>query len=172
MRAFLLPLAFATTLGLAACAGFQPLYATPGVQPAFAGIAVATPDGRTGHLLREQLNDELGAGRDGPVRYRLELAYDETRFPRGLRVDNTADRYELSLQVDYTLVDAATGQTVTNGRVAPSVVFDSADQPYAGVQAGQDASLRAAGQAARLIRLDLMRYFAQQSAAGTLPTGG
>lgn len=172
MRPLLLALSAVGVLALGACAGFQPLYATPGVQPAFAGIAVATPDGRTGHLLREQLDDELGAGRDGPVRYRLELAYDENRYPRGLRVDNTADRYELSLQVTYTLIDAATGQTVTSGTVLPSVVFDSADQPYAGVQAGQDASLRAAGQAARLIRLDLMRFFARQPAAGTLPAGG
>lgn len=172
MRRLSLLAALSAAGALAACAGFQPMYGTPGVSPALAGIAVQTADGRTGHLLREELDDQLGAGRTGPTRYRLELAYDETRFPRGLRVDNTADRYELVLQVNWTLIDATSGQTVTAGQVRPSVTFDSADQPYAGVQAGQDAAERAAGQAARLIRLDLMRFFAERSAAGTLPAAG
>lgn len=154
----------AISLVLASC-GFTPLYATPGVTPALTRIAVATPDGRTGHLLREQLDDQLATDHHADPRYRLALHYDERRYERGLRVDNTADRIEVLLAVDWTLTDAASGAVVAGGRVAPSVTYDSADQPYAGVSANLDAQERAAAEAARLITLDLARFFATRPAA-------
>lgn len=155
---------FCAALSLAGC-GFQPLYATPGVTPALTRISVPTPDGRTGTFLREALDDQLATDRDQPPLYRLTLAYDEDRYERGLRIDNTANRYEVALLVNYGVVDATTGQVVASGSVRPLVSFDSADQPYQGVAANLDASERAAREAARLIRLDLARFFAGRSTA-------
>ena len=43
---------------LAAC-GFSPLYGKPGVTSSLAAIQVATPEGRTGELIREHLDDVL-----------------------------------------------------------------------------------------------------------------
>ncbi len=149
---------------LASC-GFRPMYAAGGVTPALTRIAVPTPDGRTGHYLREQLDDQLATDRSQPPRYRLTLDYDEDRYERGLRIDNTANRYEVALLVNYALFDATTGAQVATGSVRPQVSFDSADQPYQGIVGNLDASERAATEAARLIRLDLARFFASQTVA-------
>lgn len=164
MRSPLAPLAALACAALVGACGFTPLYATPGVTPALTRIAVATPDGRTGHFLREQLDDQLATDHRAEPRYRLALHYDETRFERGLRIDNTADRYEVNLRVDWTLTDVATGAAITAGQVNPAVTYDSADQPYAGVTANLDAQERVATEAARLIRLDLARFFATRPA--------
>ena len=58
---------------LSAC-GFTPLYAAPGVTPGLAAVQVVTPDGRTGHLLSEDLQDDLASDVGKPPLYRLALA--------------------------------------------------------------------------------------------------
>ena len=35
--------------------------------------------------------------------YRLDLNVNQSRDPRGLRLDNVAERYALTITVDYTL---------------------------------------------------------------------
>lgn len=144
---------------LAAGCGFTPLYAQRGLSPTLSVIEVVTPDTRSGYLLREELDDELGRDRGRPTEYTLTLDVDEDRFARGLRVDDVATRYEVRLLVDYVLTgrDAA---PLTRGQAAVSVTYDSPDQPYAGVAANADGQERAASQAAQRIRLELARYFA------------
>ena len=159
-----LALTFAAPLALAACAGFQPLYATPGLSGALQAVDVSVPQNRAGFLLREQLDDELSRDRQAPARYRLTLRLDERRYPRGLRVNNVASDFELDMKVDYDLTDSATAKKLISGTVPVTVFYVSADAPYAGVAAQQDAQNRAAGQAAMQIRLDLSRYFSRQSA--------
>ena len=45
-----------------------------------------------------------GADRGGAApAYRLTMNLAENRYPRGVRVDNVANRYELVLVVDHTL---------------------------------------------------------------------
>ena len=152
---------------LAGCAGFEPLYAQgSGVSPALARVAVAAPDTRTGQLIREELEDELGASAaEGPPQYRLVVDVDQRRFSRGLRIDDTANRYELRLTVSYRLFDAATGALVSAAAEPVYVTYDVADQPYAGVAAHLDGEERAAGEAARLIRENLARLFHARLAA-------
>ena len=95
------------------------------------------------------------------------MTANEIRTPRGLRVNNTATEYELSLTIIYTLVENATGKTVRTG-VAPVIVtYESSDAPYAGLSAQTNAQERAATQAATLVRLDLSRYFASVPATAT-----
>jgi len=99
-------------LALAGC-GFTPLYGTPGVSAGLAAIAVQTPEGRTGQLIREHLDDALGRNAGTPAAYRLGLSLGEQRYPRGVRVDNVATRYEYVLVAAYTLTSASTGATST-----------------------------------------------------------
>lgn len=146
--------AIAVSLGLAGC-GFTPLYATPGVAPGLSAIEVVAPKGRLGELLREELEDIMARKVGERPAYRLELAYDQSRVGRGLRIDNVVSRYELELAVDYRLVDAATGGVVHVGRVDSEVTYDSVDAPYASIAAQQDAEARAAAEAARRIHLEL-----------------
>lgn len=148
-------------LSLGAC-GFRPLYAQPGVTSGLARIDVAVPDGRTGYLLGEALNEGFASSPGAPV-WRLDLDLAEQRFPRGLRVDNVATRYEYVLTAAYTLRATATGAPAKTGRVRVELTYDSADQPYASVAAQQDAQERAAAEAARRIQLELATWFAEQA---------
>ena len=152
----------AAALGLAGC-GFTPLYGAPGVTSQLASVHVTTPPGRTGQLLREHLDDALARDKGAAPQYRMDLALSETRYPRGVRVDNVATRYEYVLTAAYTLVSTATGGTAKVGRVRVEVTYDSADQPYASIAAQQDAQDRAAGEAARKIELELATWLAGKS---------
>jgi LPS-assembly lipoprotein len=153
----------AAALPMLAGCGFTPLYATPGVTPNLSAIEVITPQGRTGHLLAEDLTDELGLNRAETVRYRLNLAVDEIRYPRGLQVEDVASWYELQLRISYSLVDIASGQTVTAGVVPVSISYNAVRDPYAGVVAQQDGQKRAAREGAMRVRLELSRFFASQA---------
>jgi LPS-assembly lipoprotein len=166
------PLFFAAALGLLAPAlggcGFTPLYAAPGVAPKLSSIEVARPDGRTGFLMGQYLDDDFAKDRGEAPAYRLVLKTRETRIPRGIRVNNVASRYELQLATTYTLVDLKTRAPAATGLVQVSVSYDSADQPYAGIAAESEGQQRAAEQTAQRIRLELASFFASPSPAQLL----
>jgi len=158
-------------LTLAACAalagcGFAPLYAQPGVVGNLAAIDVEAPEGRTGFLIREHLDDAFAKNRAAPAAYRMRLQLYETRYPRGIRVDNVATRFEYVLTADYTLTSVASGAPAKNGRVRVELTYNSADQPYASVTAQQDAQDRAAEEAARRIQLELAAWLANGAKPG------
>lgn len=144
--------------GLGGC-GFTPLYATPGNLGGLRAVQVDAPaHSRTGYLVRQQLDDELGRDPAAAPAYRLGFSVDERRYPRGVRVNNVANRYEIQLNIAYTLTDAGTGRVLLRGFAPANVSYDSADAPYAGVAAEQDGEERAASQVAVLIRLALSRW--------------
>lgn len=149
-------------LGLGGC-GFTPLYATPGVSSGMANIEVITPEGRTGHLLSENLQDNLAVKRGQETAYRLALSIDERRYARGLSTENVATWYELSLRVSYSLIDKASGRTMTAGVMPISVSYNAVNDPYAGIVAQQDGQKRAAAEAAQRIRIELASWFAKQA---------
>ncbi|MDB5441147.1 MAG: hypothetical protein JWM33_3574 [Caulobacteraceae bacterium] len=154
-------LAVFLSLGLAGC-GFVPLYATGGLPGKLSSIEVVAPDGRAGYLLGQALNDSLAVNRAVPSAYRLDLTLTQARVERGVR-NNAADRYELTLTADYNLVDKASGAVIYKGSVEAEVTTDTADQPYAGIAAQNDAEQRAANETARRIQLDLARWLSSQS---------
>lgn len=151
----------AATLGLAGC-GFTPLYGSPGVTAQLGAVAVNTPPGRTGQLIREHLDDAMARDKGAAPRYRMDLALSETRYPRGVRIDNVATRYEYVLTATYTLVPAGSGPPVKTGTARAQVTYDSADQPYASITAQQDAQDRAAAECARKIQLEVAAWLATQ----------
>ena len=152
-----------SSLGLAGC-GFTPLYAVPGVSSGLSAIAVTAPQGRSGFLLRQSLDDAFAHDAAAAPAYRLALTYREQKIPRGVRVDNVANRYELVLDVNYTLTTVA-GAAAKAGHVSASVTYDSADQPYASIAAEQDGQERAAAEAARQIQLELATWMANRKPA-------
>lgn len=151
----------AVAVALSAC-GFTPLYGTPGVTAQLSGIQVATPQGRVGQLIREHLDDQFARNGGAPPLYRMDLSLGETRYPRGLRVDNVATRYEYVLTATYVLSAVPSGTPVKRGQARVMVTYDSADQPYASIAAQQDAQDRAAAEAARRIQLELAAWMATQ----------
>jgi LPS-assembly lipoprotein len=149
----------AVSTALSGC-GFQPLYAQPGVASNLAQVDVVAPDGRTGFLLREHLDDALAKNRDLAPAYRMNLVVRETRYPRGVRIDNVATRYEYVLTAGYVLSRLPGGEVAKRGTVRVELTYDSADQPYAAIAAQQDAEDRAAEEAARRIQLELAAWLA------------
>ena len=63
------------------------------------------------------------------------------------------------MTVSYQLIEIATGRLVKAGVEPIQVVYDVADQPYAGIAAQQNSQERAAQEAAQRIRTDLAVYF-------------
>ena len=153
-RIALSALAAFSALALSGC-GFTPLYASPEVSTRLAAVDVQAPEGRVGALLREHLDDALARNPAAPAVYRMDLNLSEQRYPRGIRVDNVATRYEYVLTAAYRLTPASGGGVVKSGQVRVEVTYDSADQPYAAIAAQQDAQDRAAAEAARRIELEL-----------------
>jgi LPS-assembly lipoprotein len=145
---------------LSACAGFTPLYGRPGVEGGLSSIEAIASEGRGGYLIREQLDDALGYKQGAPAAYKLYFALNEQRYARGVRLDNTANRYELRMDVTWRLLDGKTGAEVHKGISNVSVTYDSADQPYAAIAAQQDGQERAATEIARKIQLDLATWLA------------
>lgn len=156
-----LALVLAASLAVAGC-GFQPLYGDLGVSRNLAAIEVVAPEGRSGHLIRESLDDAFAVRPGTPPAYRMDLTLAEVRIPRGLRVDNVATRYEMTLTANYKLTELATGAVVKAGTAASTVTYDSADQPYASIAAQQDSQERAAAETARRLQLELAAWFAQR----------
>lgn len=151
--------------GLSAC-GFTPLYAQPGVVSNLSAIEIVAPEGRTGYLIRQHLDDAFAKDRGAAPAYQMNLAVGETRYPRGIRVDNVATRYEYVLSTDYVLVSTVTGKVAKRGNVRVELTYDSADQPYASITAQQDAQDRAAEEAARRIQLELAVWLANEAKKG------
>ncbi|MBW8813815.1 MAG: hypothetical protein JF588_10360 [Caulobacterales bacterium] len=154
------------TLGLGGCAGFQPLYAQDAIVPKLAAIQVNAPEGRAGYLLRQHLDDALAKDRGAAPAYSMDLRINEARYPRGVRVDNVATRYEYVLSAAYTLKAQPSGAAVKVGSVRVELTYDSADQPYASIAAQQDAEDRACEEAARRIQLELAVWMANGSKVG------
>ncbi|MEO8925768.1 MAG: LPS assembly lipoprotein LptE, partial [Caulobacteraceae bacterium] len=118
------------------------------------------PQGRVGFLIREDLDDALGHDKTAAPAWRLDMAVTQTRDPRGLTLNDVAERYVLGIGVKYTLTELATGKVAHGGQVASHVSYDAADAPYAGIAARQDTQERAAADAARQIQLDLAAWMA------------
>ena len=152
----------AASVVLSGC-GFAPLYGQPGVASNLAAVDVVAPDGRTGFLIREHLDDALGKNRGVAPTYRMNLSVQETRYPRGVRIDNVATRYEYVLIANYELNSLPSGALAKRGRVRVELTYDSADQPYSAIAAQQDAQDRAAQEAARRIQLELAAWLAAGS---------
>jgi LPS-assembly lipoprotein len=170
MSARLAPKAlFVAALALVASAlggcGFTPLYATPGVAGGLQHIQVVVPQGRVGYLLREDLEDQLGRAKGDPPQYRLEMVFDQKRQAHGLTANDTAQRYELDLTVDYTLINISTGKVAMTGAVTSDVSYDSTVQPYAGIAARQDTQNRMASDAAQKIEVQIAAWMASHAAS-------
>ena len=147
---------------LSACAGFEPMYARPGVVSGAARIEVKTPRTRTGYLLRENLEDALASDRTAPPAYRLTVDIREDRTPRGLDENRVATRFEVRVEVVWGLTDLATGTVVLRGSEPVVVTYDTTAQPYSGIAAQQDSQRRAAYDASQRIKTDVLTWLSSR----------
>jgi len=156
----------AACVALSGC-GFTPLYAQSGVASNLAAVDVIAPEGRAGYLLREHLDDAFGRNLDAAPAYRMHLEVHEARYPRGVRIDNVATRYEYVMVASYVLNAVPSGAVAKRGSVRAELTYDSADQPYSAISAQQDAQDRAADEVARKIQLEVAAWLATGAKSAT-----
>lgn len=135
---------------LAAC-GFTPLYAN-GAGGA-GQVTVAEIDGRSGHMLRKALIQQLAAGLPGieePAT--LTVILDEELQRLSLRPDEAASRTDIVVDAQYVL---EVGGEAFGAEVSAETSFNVPDAPFADITAQIDTSERAVNLLARRIVDDL-----------------
>ncbi|MDT7534092.1 LPS assembly lipoprotein LptE [Sphingobium sp. SA2] len=138
----LLPL-LAIPLLLTGC-GLRPVYGggTQGaVAQALGNVDVAPIEGRGGWLVRNALNDRLGAmsGGSGP-HYRLVVKLDDQITGFGLRADAAVTRERRTLRARYQLIDEATGAQILDDTAGSDAGIDVTSSEYATI-AAEDTAL-------------------------------
>jgi LPS-assembly lipoprotein len=148
--------------------GFHPLYGDTGDTAANADKLASVfvdPIGKDklGYELRNTLIDLFNSsGRLEGNAYRLHVTLSEKS--EGVAVENDAaiTRYNDTLTVKYTLVDAK-GAKLTEGTETGLSAYNVVTSPYATLAAQKDADTRSAEDIAYRIRTDLAVYFSQDA---------
>ncbi|MFD1767885.1 LPS assembly lipoprotein LptE [Sphingorhabdus buctiana] len=136
----LLPL-FLASLLLSAC-GLTPLYSggSQGQVSALLGsVAVDPIEGKNGWLMRNALNDRLGAGAESGVRYRLVVKLDDQIEGFGVRADDTVTRERRTLRARYQLVDISSNKTLLDATAGSDAGIDVVSSEYATIAAENTA---------------------------------
>ena len=154
-------------LTLAAC-GFTPLHSQAAAAPLPAvnlDFTQTQAKGATGDkvefLLRQSLKDRM-AGNSGTSPYSLSLDSKLARRSLGIRVDDVASRFDLTLTVEYRLIETKTGDVLDTGTVRAVSTFGAPTDPYGRTTAQFDAEERVSTEASDLLILKLARYFKTQ----------
>ncbi|MDZ4307500.1 LPS assembly lipoprotein LptE [Allopontixanthobacter sp.] len=135
----LLPLA-----ALLGSCGLKPMYAGGSdgvVARGLSGIEVPVIQGRAGWLMRNALQDRLGAsGADtGAPRYRLDVRLDDQLEGLGVLGDDTIGRERRTLRARYQLVDLANGEILLDATAGSDAGIDVVSSEYATIAAEQTA---------------------------------
>lgn len=147
---------------LAAC-GFAPAYGPGGGAAALQGrITTADPVERYGYDLVTRLEDRLGAPQS-PL-FRIDYVIRTNPLGVGITPEGAVTRYTLTGQVDWRLVETATGVERLSGRAESFTSYSTTGSTIAGLAAEEDAGkrlmviladqivTRLVGEAARLTR--------------------
>lgn len=134
-------LALTASLMLAAC-GLQPMYAGGGnasVAQGLAAVEVPAIPGRGGWLLRNALNDRMGAAGDATAQYRLDVRLDDSLEGLGVLGDDTISRERRILRARYQLIDLASGEILLDATSGSDAGIDVVSSEYATIAAEQSA---------------------------------
>ena len=143
---------------LAAC-GFQPVYAPAGSSLQRGSVVIDDIPGRSGHVLRKALMQQLGVGLPGLENARLTVTLDEGLQRLALRPDLAASRTDIFVTGRYVL---ATSDNAISGRITAETSFNVPDAPYGDISAQTDASERAIDLLAQRIVSDIQLQLANQ----------
>jgi LPS-assembly lipoprotein len=136
----LLPLII-VALALSAC-GLKPLYSGGSqgqVATMLGAVAVDPIEGKNGWLMRNALNDRLGAGKNNGVRYRLVVKLDDQIEGFGVRADDTITRERRTLRARYQLIDLESGNMMLDATAGWDAGIDVVSSEYATISAENTA---------------------------------
>lgn len=160
MRLILILLAL---VGAGGCT-LRPLYsggASGHVAQSLQGVQVATIPGRAGWLVRNAVEDRLGAAGQGPVRYRLQIELDDEITGFGIRLDDAITRERRTLRARYQLVDIERGTVLLDATAGSDAGIDVVSSDYATLAAEQTALERLAQEVADQIVARVALYAAR-----------
>jgi LPS-assembly lipoprotein len=146
-------------LFLGAC-GFTPMYAPAGGGPAIGPVHVTEIEGRSGHVLKTNLDRILAVENGAGEPATLEITLQETVTPLGLRRDESATRAELRLTANYILTPPNNAE-IMRGSVVTVVNYEIPTAAYGEITAQDDARERAAETMAERFRAELALRMAQ-----------
>ncbi|MBA4765958.1 MAG: hypothetical protein H2048_10815 [Erythrobacter sp.] len=137
MRIFL---ALSVALALPACS-LSPMYAggSGGVAQSLAAVDVPPIQGKAGWLVRNALNEKLGAAGVANSRYRLDVRLDDSLAGLGVLADDTISRERRTLRARYQLVDASTGEILLDATEGADAGIDVVSSEYATIAAENTA---------------------------------
>lgn len=126
---------------LTAC-GLSPMYAGGGdgvVARGLAAVDVAPIEGQAGWLVRNALNDRLGAAGAASPQYRLDVRLDDQLEGLAILRDDTVSRERRTLRARYQLIDLASGEIVLDATAGSDAGIDVVSSEYATIAAEQTA---------------------------------
>lgn len=153
------------SLLLASC-GLQPLYSggsTGVVANTLSSVSVEPIEGKTGWLMRNALNDRLGASGKA-ARYRLVVALDDQIEGFGVRADDTITRERRTLRARYQLIDNSTGTTLVDATAGSDAGIDVVSSEYATI-AGENSALENLSQRVADQIVTRLSLYARQSSS-------
>ncbi|MCW1429054.1 LPS assembly lipoprotein LptE [Novosphingobium sp. JCM 18896] len=111
------------------------------VAQGLAGIDVSPIEGKSGWLVRNALNDRLGAASSdsGAPRYRLDIRLDDKLEGLALLSNDTIGRERRTLRARYQLVDLSTGQIMLDASDGSDAGIDVVSSEYATIAAENTA---------------------------------
>ena len=136
----ILPLVALTLL--TAC-GLRPVYgggSHGAVAQGLGHVEVQDIAGKGGWLMRNALNDRLGAHQGDAAQFRLVVALDDQIEGFGVRADDTVTRERRALRARYQLIAIATGETVLDATAGSDAGIDVVSSEYATI-AGENSAL-------------------------------
>jgi LPS-assembly lipoprotein len=170
MRApIFLSAAFAAALlaaPLAGC-GFTPMYGgTASGSPAIGPVIVDEVPGKSGFVLKMELDRLLSVERGTGAARRLQVRLSEAVSGLGFRVDTSASRSDLLLNASYVFYDAD-GKELFRGAENSVASYDIPADVYGEIAAQNDARERAAAALAEKLRAAVALHLAAVRRAGT-----
>ena len=155
--------------------GFSLLLASCGLQPLYSGgsagvvantlssVSVEPIEGKAGWLMRNALNDRLGASGKA-ARYRLVVALDDQIEGFGVRADDTITRERRTLRARYQLIDNSTGTTLVDATAGSDAGIDVVSSEYATI-AGENSALENLSQRVADQIVTRLSLYARQSSS-------
>ncbi|GHA86714.1 hypothetical protein GCM10009069_07420 [Algimonas arctica] len=140
--------AFALSIPLVGCAGFQPMHGTQSAQTAFSDMSVTVSDGKdegdreAGYLIRQRLADRISAP-EKPT-YQLLIEPTAQRIGLGLTSGDFASRYDRLVSAKWTLRKSEDGAIVARGQTQSTATYSADRDPYRLQSTSNEATDRAA----------------------------
>jgi LPS-assembly lipoprotein len=153
------------SLLLTSC-GLQPLYSggsTGVVANTLSSVSVEPIEGKAGWLMRNALNDRLGASGNA-ARYRLVVALDDQIEGFGVRADDTITRERRTLRARYQLIDNSTGTILVDATAGSDAGIDVVSSEYATI-AGENSALENLSQRVADQIVTRLSLYARQSSS-------